>query len=228
MFKREIIYTEKHLKEALDKVKEKGIFSFDFETAPLPRFEHEQYAALDPHKAFISTMSFAYSEDIGYTIPISHYVGKNINMSIETLSEKLNEIFKDNSILKIAFNGIFESKFCIKMGWLLSNLVDPMHLSIRALQLLNPKELDPYSIAKGMGLKAQSDKYLGYQMDTFENTLHGAVSFAHINIEDGAKYSIDDAVISLILFNLWKEKLLRIKRKQGRKCEQSALEPLRI
>ena len=200
---RVIIYERNQLLEVLGEVKKAKIFSFDIETAPEPEFLEETYAALDPNKSFISTLSFAFEEDRGFVIPLRHLVGKNI--VCDDVWELLKEIFINPDILKIVFNLIFESSHTIKHNTLLRNVADPMLMAVRCKQVLDPKSLNSGYVLKGQGLKQQSEDILGYKMDNFKDTLGEALSFAHLDIEVGAKYSIEDSVVSLRLFSHWKK-----------------------
>lgn len=205
--KKHIIYTIEELKKVLDEAREAQVFSFDIETSPLKKYILLPKAALDPHYSFVSTLSFAFKEDEGYVIPIAHNVGRNIDADPWPL---LREIFTDSNVLKIAFNSKFEYTFLTGKECYFDNVADPLLMAVRCLQVTDPKRLDKFHVAKGLGLKSQSVDYLGHEMATFEDTLKGASGFADIDIEEGASYAIEDSVISLRLFYMWKERLEKV------------------
>lgn len=208
--KKEIIYKENRLKEVLKIAKTKPEFSFDIETSPKEGFKDEKYAALDPHKSVISTISFAFEEDKGYVVPLQHKKGENINIPTDKFYEMLKPIFLNDNIIKIAFNFIFESKHQLKYNCFYKNVSDPMLMAIRTLQITDPGELNLYYLPKGLGLKDQSKKYLNYKMDNFQETIGDLDGFGDLDIEDGAKYSVEDSVIALKLFKKWKKELENI------------------
>lgn len=207
-----ILYDIKELEEELNNACLSGVFSFDIETAPYPEYINEPFSALNPLKSFISTLSFAYEENAGVVVPISHKIGRNINANIKQVLKLIEEkIFKNDNVVKIAYNLIFESAFMTKHGVFIgNNVADPMLMNIRYKQLMG-EIVDEETALKGMGLKAQVLGILGYKMATFEETLNGAESFAHVDIEIGAQYSGDDSTQSLRLYNHFKKLLEEVK-----------------
>lgn len=203
-----IIYKKEELKKALSLSKEAGIFSFDIETTSRERYLEDKNAALNPRKSYISTISFAFDENNGYVVPLNHVVGKNIDCGSKEALDLISEVLKDNSVLKVIANINFELKFLTKLGYVVSNYIaDPLHMALRYLEVTGQRKVDSAYALKGLGLKAQSEEYLGYKMDTFEETVGDSKGFAYIDIEQGAKYSGEDSIVSLRLYNYWKQLL---------------------
>jgi len=208
MVKREIIYTKKRLLEVLEN---RGtVFSFDLETSPLERFREFPKAALDPHKSDITTIAFCFDETISYVVPITHKVGKNIDITGKEVFEIFHDIFKDKDITKIAYNLAFEQKQCFRFGSLFKNVADPMHMIVRYRQIEKPNLLDNGFILKGLGLKTMALEHFNHTMLEFSDTV-GEGHFNDTDIEVSADYVADDTIQALKLFKVYKKLLEDIK-----------------
>ena len=208
-----IIYEKKDLIKTVIAAAKTGLFSFDIETAAHDEYLEYPKAALSPHLSYISTLSFSFINDDGTynnnVVPLAHKVGKNINASTEEVMDIIKElIFTNENVLAIAYNAAFECTFMTKHNCYIKNIADPMVMAIRAKQVLEPETLNKFSVLKGMGLKVQAFKAFGYEMGKFCE--FSAKSFAHLNIEDGAKYSAEDSEYSLKLFCHWRDYLVKI------------------
>ena len=65
------------LKEIQEYLGASNLVAFDFETAPLDEYRHDDKAALDAHKAVIVGVSLSVSEGTGVYVPLRHRTGGN-------------------------------------------------------------------------------------------------------------------------------------------------------
>lgn len=215
-----VILTKEDLISAIEECRHSGIFSFDIETSPHGFYRGTflkeltksnptlSKPSLSPQYSKICTISFCYKTTDVFVVPIHHIVGNNISMPEEDLWKLLDqEIFRNDDVLKIAYNLPFESKFLLAVNCMLSpNVADPMHLLIRYYQVEHPHSLK-YPLYKGMGLKDKALELFGYQMQEFSEVTAGVSHFDETDIKDSAKYSGDDSIFSLLIFNWVKEKM---------------------
>lgn len=228
-----VIYTIEELRDYLKRCEETGICGFDYETAPSKEYrkyyeslsEEEQQelendflrSPLDPWKADVCTLSLSAAPHEARIIPISHKVGDNFGAIYgehvrEVVMDVLDaHLFRNEKIIKIAVNLIFETKFTAKYGkYILSPVADPLMMWVRCLQILAPQKLeDAKKPNKGWGLKPATKKVLGVEMKDFSKLLKEKnVSFFDeiaASTDEGMVYSAEDADYAVQHYLYWRE-----------------------
>ncbi|WP_372590235.1 DNA polymerase I [Fervidobacterium pennivorans subsp. carthaginiensis] len=176
-----IISKESELKGLLDEILKAKKIALDLETS-----------SLDPFTGKIVGISIAVDEGKAYYIPVAHLDGPNIPL------DKIKEFLKEVVGMR-RFGGHnlkFDIKFLKKAG------IEPEYPAFDTMieaYLLNPNE-------KRFNLDEMALKFLGYKMMSYDEVMQGALplfagDFSYVPIERAAKYSCEDADISLRIHN---------------------------
>ncbi|CCU86298.1 DNA polymerase I [Mesotoga prima] len=183
-----LVKSENELERLFEKLVSNPIFAIDLETS-----------SLDPHCAKIVGVSISIDEGSGYYIPIAHesdgwqadrdYVLKNLKKLLEDRSTKIigQNLKFDYSVL--AVNGIHP--------------VVPDFDTMLAAYLLSPD-------AKRFNLDELAMKFLGYKTIKFEDLMKKnqlGDDFTKVPLEEAARYSVEDADISLRLSSVLRKKI---------------------
>ncbi|MFN3691906.1 MAG: DNA polymerase I, partial [Fervidobacterium sp.] len=169
------------LKEEISKSKK---IAFDLETT-----------SLDPFVGKVVGLSIAVDEGKAYYIPVSHVGAKNVSNA--QLKEILEMLF--NGTRKIGGHNIkFDIKFLKKLGIEVDGIAFDTMLEA---YLLNPNE-------KRFNLDELTIKILGHKMISYEELMQNSLplfngDISYVPVKDAAKYSCEDADMSLRLHNIF-------------------------
>jgi len=176
-----VVRNEKELEKLLSEIEKAKKISLDLETT-----------SLDPHTGKIVGISIAIDEGIAYYIPLSHIGGPNIQY------EKAKHFLEIVLNLKNfgGHNIKFDIKFLKKMG---VEFPYPSFDTMLEAYLLNPNE-------KRFNLDDLALKLLGHKMISYEEVVQSSVplfagDFSYVPVEAAAKYSCEDADMSLRIHN---------------------------
>jgi DNA polymerase-1 len=178
-----IVDNEQLLNRLLEVLKKSKKISFDLETT-----------SLDPYEGKIVGISIAVDEGIAYYIPVSHVDAKNI--PFDRVKRFLSELF--NAGKSVGGHNIkFDIKFLLKAS------IDPQVPSFDTMieaYLLNPNE-------KRFNLDELALKFLGHKMISYEELVKNTLplfagDFSYVPVFAAAKYSCEDADMSLRIHNL--------------------------
>lgn len=195
------ITTEQQLDDFLSHVKDK--IAFDTETTGLNQITDK-----------IVGLSLAYDDVHGAYIPIRHItkssdlfgvdsVAEN-QLSIDTVYKKLWPIFTNPDIVKIAHNLKYDLHILDNMGWDITKItpVDDTMLLSYAL----------HGTLHGHGLDELAEKYLNHQNIKFSDLFDAKTKdsdrhFETLSFEIASKYSGEDSVVTMALYNLMRPQL---------------------
>lgn len=195
------ITNENELDEFLSHITDK--IAFDTETTGLNQTEDK-----------IVGLSLAYDNNHGAYIPIRHIVqsmdlfGKDTiapnQLSIESVYKKLWPIFTNKNIVKIAHNLKYDLHILANEGWDITQIqpVDDTMLLSYAL----------HGTLHGHGLDELATKYLGHKNIEFAELFDAKIKdsdrhFATLPVDMAAKYSGEDSVVCMALYNLMRPEL---------------------
>lgn len=145
------------------------VVAFDFETAPDEPYRNEARAALDPHKAHITGVSFSVSEGSAVYVPVAHKVGKNIENPDALWAWLKENIYENKSVVKVAHNLSFEAMFLYAMGIVVKA---PCYDTIAASQLTLKSKWE-FRNLHDSGLKFLATSLFCADMPSFETVTAG-------------------------------------------------------
>jgi DNA polymerase-1 len=179
----------------------------DIETSPFESYRNESKAALDPHKAQITGISFSVAKDGGIYIPLTHRIGINIDNTIE-FWDFLSDFLQHHNIPIIIHNAAFETAFFYARG-IIPQM--PIYDTITAAQMTIKENTDFRSLADS-GLKTLVPELLGVKLPTFSDVT-GNKHFDELDPQESATvtYACSDSDFALrlyYLFNSWFDKNL--------------------
>ena len=195
------ISTEQQLDDFLSHVKD--VIAFDTETTGLNQITDK-----------LVGLSLAYDDKHGAYIPIGHIAksmdlfGKDTlvknQLTIETVYKKLWPIFTNKSIKKIAHNLKYDLHILDNMGW-----------DITKIQPTDDTMLLSYALhgtLHGHGLDELAEKYLNHTDIKFEDLFDAKIKdcdrhFETLSIDIATKYSGEDSVVCMALYNLMRPQL---------------------
>lgn len=180
--------------------------SFDFETAPLDAWRHEDKAALDTHKACIVGVSFSTSEDDGIYVPIAHRIGNNADEG--EVMAMLSDFAVNKKIIKIAHNLAFEASFLYKHGI----IIQPPVYDTMLAAMMTLKSNTEFRTLSDSGLKTLVPQLLKVELPKFEEVTCGRF-FDELDTTDTEtiRYACADSDYALRLyhmFNSWFDRYL--------------------
>ena len=195
------IATEKDLDEFLSHIQ--NVIAFDTETTGLNQITDK-----------IVGLSLAYDNTHGAYIPIRHST-KSMDLfgedkpiqnqlSMESVYEKLWPIFTNPNITKIAHNIKYDLHILGNEGWDITKIhpIDDTMLLSYAL----------HGTLHGHGLDELALKYLNHNNLKFEDLFDAKIKdtdrhFENLDIEIATKYSGEDSVVCMALYNLMRPQL---------------------
>ena len=174
-----LIENEKELFEIIDKIED--YVAFDTETDGLE----------NPN---IVGFSFAFEKDKAYYVPINHfYLGVSEQIPQNKAIEAIKKILQKKVI---GHNLKFDFKMLVKYG-----ITPPIpYIDTMILAWL----IDPDS---PVGLDSVAKRYLDHENIKFKEVIGKNKNFSEVDIQQAAKYAAEDAIITLKLFEVLKEKL---------------------
>ena len=192
--------TKEKLSELVSKLNKQTLISVDTETT-----------GLNPYEDDLVGISLAFSECLytknnrvkinslkddtvySYYIPLFHTCGEQPES--EDVVSLLAPVFADENIAFTMQNAKFDLQVLKNHNMPVKNLIFDTMLA----SYVNDS-------TRKHGLKTQSELYLGYIMNDYENVT-GNANFSEVEIEKAADYSCDDAFATLMLTKYWSEKL---------------------
>lgn len=185
-----------------------AVVAFDFETAPDDAYRDEAKAALDPHKAHITGVSFSVSEGSAVYVPVAHKVGENIENEDALWAYLRESIYENNSVVKVAHNLAFEAMFLYAMGIVVKA---PCYDTIAASQLTLKSKWE-FRNLHDSGLKLLATSLFCADMPSFEVVTAGR-HFDEMNPQEHEAlcYACADSDYTLRLyfkFNSWFDRFL--------------------
>lgn len=140
-------------------------------------------SSLDPTVGTIVGFSFAYDDKTGYYVPLRHKPGGNIEDPEKALDLFYNHLLKAK--VSFLYNARFDLRFMEYQGYDMGCL----------------KFYDVYIGAwladtnnKTMSLKANEKHFLGWDPDTFTETIGDSYDFSYLNVKDCYIYASADAL----------------------------------
>ena len=191
-----IIYDKKEIETILAKADDQGFFAVDTETN-----------SLNSQKAELVGVSLAVNENQAYYVPVGHKnkddkeIKKQIK--IEDLIKILKPYLEDETIKKVGQNIKYDLKIFKKYGIHLKSFEDTMLLSYALDSGLNRHNLD---ILAKIHLDHENIKY-----KDVAGTGKSEVTFDQVKIIDSYRYACEDADVTLKLYNIFKERLVKEK-----------------
>jgi len=195
------ISTEKQLDDFLSHITNK--IAFDTETTGLNQISDK-----------LVGLSLAYDDKHGAYIPIRHTTRSmdlfgedkpaSDQLSIDIVYKKLWPIFTNPNIVKVAHNIKYDLHILANEGWDITkiNPIDDTMLLSYAL----------YGSLHGHGLDELAEKYLGHQDIKFSDLFDAKTKdadrhFETLAIEVASKYSGEDSIVCMALYNLFRPQL---------------------
>lgn len=184
------------------------VVAFDFETSPDDAYRNEAKAALDPHKAHITGVSFSVSEGSAVYVPVAHRVGKNIENSVAFWAYLKEALYENKAVVKVAHNLSFEAMFLYAMGIVVKT---PCYDTIAASQLTLKSKWE-FRTLHDSGLKLLAASLFCADMPSFETVTAGR-HFDEMNPQEreALRYACADSDYTLRLyfkFNNWFDRFL--------------------
>ena len=181
-FEVEILDTKEKLLDIIEKIPKDLVVAFDTETN-----------SLDTKSAKIVGFSFAFEEKRGYYVPIAHnYLGVYTQVSLEDAKQALSKLLKR----KIVGQNL---KFDLGLVY---NLFEFPRISFEADTMILGWLLDSGS---KVGLDFLALRYLNYQMKSYSDIVKKGEDFSSVDIQTAAFYAVEDAIITLKLYNKFLE-----------------------
>lgn len=195
------ITNESELDEFLSHVK--NVIAFDTETTGLNQIDDK-----------IVGLSLAYDDLHGAYIPIRHIkqsmdlFGKDTlaenQLSMESVYKKLWPIFTNTKIIKIAHNLKYDLHILANEGWDITK-IQPFDDTMLLSYIL-------HGSLHGHGLDELAEKYLNHTNIKFSDLFDAKIKdadryFATLPIDVAAKYSGEDSIVCMALYNLMRPEL---------------------
>ncbi|MCD6253528.1 MAG: DNA polymerase I [Thermotogae bacterium] len=193
-FSVEIVNTVDKLETLVKELNKSNLVSFDIETS-----------SLDPHEAEIVGISLAVRGSHGYYVPVWQMKQKGI--PVDEILKVLKPLLEPDLPVLVGQNLKFDYSV-LMLNDVKPNV--PKFDTMIAAHLLNPNE-------KRFNLDELATKYLGYKMISYKEVTATVLGgdFRNVPLEKAARYSVEDAVIALRLFEvlskrLYEEELLEV------------------
>lgn len=191
-----IIYKEKELEQLLKEADNQGFFAIDTETN-----------SLNTQIAELVGISFSLNENEAYYLPVGHKNKDDENLKKQIPLERVIKIIKpyleDKTIKKVGQNIKYDLKIFLKYGIQINSIEDTMLLSCILDSGINRHNLD--TLAK-IHLNHENIKF-----KDIVGTGKSEVTFDQVKISDAYKYACEDADVTLKLYNLFKNRLVKDK-----------------
>jgi DNA polymerase-1 len=188
------------LKEIQEYLGASNLVAFDFETAPLDEYRHDDKAALDAHKAVIVGVSLSVSEGTGVYVPLRHRTGGNADSPEKIMGWLSKAVFTNSAIIKAAHNLSFEAMFLYALGIVVQ---PPCYDTIAAAQMTLKNNTEFRSLGDS-GLKALVPELFDVDLPSFEAVTDGRY-FDELDPRDTEtiRYACADSDYTLRLYHLF-------------------------
>ena len=191
-----IIFDTKEIEKILNIADNQGYFAVDTETN-----------SLNTQKAELVGVSISIRENEAFYIPVGHKnnADKNLKKQIELkkLINLLKPYLEDETIKKIGQNIKYDLKIFLKHGINIKNFEDTMLLSYTLDAGVNRHNLDLLA-------KIHLD-HTNIKFKDIVGTGKSEITFDQVLIENAYKYACEDADITLKLYNLFKNRMVKEK-----------------
>ena len=192
----QVIYEIEKLEELLKQADSQGYFAIDTETN-----------SLNSQKADLVGVSLAINENQAYYVPVGHKNKEDGNLKkqikIKDLIKVLKPCLEDETIKKVGQNIKYDLKIFLKYGIELKSFEDTMLLSYSLDAGVNRHNLD---------LLAKT--HLDHENIKFKDVVgtgKSEVTFDEVLIDNAYKYACEDADVTLKLYNLFKDRIIKEK-----------------
>jgi len=192
----QVIYEIEKLEELLKQADNQGYFAIDTETN-----------SLNSQKADLVGVSLAINENQAYYVPVGHKNKEDGNLKkqikIKDLIKVLKPCLEDETIKKVGQNIKYDLKIFLKYGIELKSFEDTMLLSYSLDAGVNRHNLD---------LLAKT--HLDHENIKFKDVVgtgKSEVTFDEVLIDNAYKYACEDADVTLKLYNLFKDRIVKEK-----------------
>lgn len=182
-----LITEKQYLDLIIDQIPAGSIVAFDTETD-----------SLDANSANLVGFSFAFNENMGYYCAIGHnYLGSLTQLGLDDAKDAIVKLF---SKFKIVGHNL---KFDLKV---LKSTLDLIDLPFFSDTVILAWLIDS---SKKFALEDLAFSLLDeYKMVSFKEAIKGLDNFSQLDLENASKYAAEDAVITLILYNIFNEYIL--------------------
>lgn len=173
-----LVESIEQLKDTLKLGYVKDFLAWDLETS-----------GLDPEVDYIVGFSYALDNKTGYYVPLRHMVGNNLPIeSLDIFYQALKEVKKRTFV----YNMRFDYRFMEYSGYDMS--IIPYYDVSVGIWLADTNYKFP-------SLKWASKHFMGWDMETFEQTLNGVVNFSYLTPQEAYRYASLDALSTFCLVN---------------------------
>ena len=191
-----IIFDTKEIEKILNIADNQGYFAVDTETN-----------SLNTQKAELVGVSISIRENEAFYIPVGHKNNEDKNLKKQIELKKLINLLKpyleDETIKKIGQNIKYDLKIFLKHGINIKNFEDTMLLSYTLDAGVNRHNLDLLA-------KIHLD-HTNIKFKDIVGTGKSEITFDQVLIENAYKYACEDADITLKLYNLFKDRMVKEK-----------------
>ena len=191
-----IIFDIKEIEKILNIADNQGYFAVDTETN-----------SLNTQKAELVGVSISIRENEAFYIPVGHKNNEDKNLKKQIELKKLINLLKpfleDETIKKIGQNIKYDLKIFLKHGINIKNFEDTMLLSYTLDAGVNRHNLDLLA-------KIHLD-HTNIKFKDIVGTGKSEITFDQVLIENAYKYACEDADITLKLYNLFKNRMVKEK-----------------
>ena len=191
-----IIFDTKEIEKILNIADNQGYFAVDTETN-----------SLNTQKAELVGVSISIRENEAFYIPVGHKNNEDKNLKKQIELKKLINLLKpyleDETIKKIGQNIKYDLKIFLKHGINIKNFEDTMLLSYTLDAGVNRHNLDLLA-------KIHLD-HTNIKFKDIVGTGKSEITFDQVLIENAYKYACEDADITLKLYNLFKNRMVKEK-----------------
>ncbi len=174
------IIKEEDLDKLISALNTKPFFSIDTETS-----------SLNPLEAELVGISFSYSQNESYYIPLGHKNTKNLNKNL--VLKKIKPLLEDPSIKKVGQNIKYDLIVLMNHGIEIDPVEDTMLLSYVLDAGNNRHNMDTLS-----------ELHLGHKTISYKDVVGSGkkqLNFSEVNLEEATKYAAEDADVTLRLYN---------------------------
>lgn len=176
-----IVNNEAELQRVIDSVRAAGRLSFDVETD-----------SIDAMQAKLVGVGIAWAAGEAAYIPVAHKSGEQLPW--ETTRQRLQPLFADASLPKLAHNGKYDMTVLLQHGM---DVVGPIHDTMTLAWLLDPA-------SRSLGLKAQAYAELGWNMTEISELIGSGrkqITIDEVEIERVAAYCGADVDATIQIFD---------------------------
>ena len=191
-----IIYDVQELEDLLKQADNQGYFAIDTETN-----------SLNSQKADLVGISLAINENEAYYVPVGHKNKQDPSLKkqikIKELVKVLKPYLEDETVKKVGQNIKYDLKIFLKYGIELKSFEDTMLLSYSLDAGINRHNLD---------LLAKT--HLDHDNIKFKDVVgtgKSEVTFDEVLIDNAYRYACEDADVTLKLYNLFKDRIVKEK-----------------